>query len=246
MEIRAKGVEAPSLSNAQAQTNDNGSGNDGDSFQPPFNWPGLFLAASLIALTAPLIYFVDGPISKTMRASHIHGDFRKALDLSEAFAHGIGATAILSTIWIVSVNRRRSIVLAICMTLASGLIANGLKATIVRIRPHSEGLKVVHEPSQSEQEGAVAASFWDSRQRSFPSGHSATAWGLAIGLAWVYPRAMALFFIFATMASLQRITSGAHYPSDVLAGASIAFLCCALCVALVPKGGRSKTFGLPN
>ncbi len=246
MEIKANGVEAPSLSNARDLACENVSCNDGESMRPPFNWRGLILAATLAALAAPLVYTADGLISKTLRTAHIHGDFRKALDLSEAFAHGIGVTAILSTIWIVSVSRRRSIALAICMTLSSGLIANGLKATIVRIRPHSEGLKVVQEPSKSEHEGAVAESFWDSRQRSFPSGHSATAWGLAIGLAWVFPRAMGLFFVFATMASLQRITSGAHYPSDVLAGASIAFLCCGLCVVIGRKWCPSKTTGLLN
>ncbi|HBE71417.1 MAG TPA: hypothetical protein DDW52_25000 [Planctomycetaceae bacterium] len=68
----------------------------------------------------------------------------------------------------------------------------------------------------------VEADFWDSRQRSFPSGHSATAWGLAIGLCLAFPRASGVLVFVATLASIQRISSGAHYPSDVLAGAAIA------------------------
>ena len=53
--------------------------------------------------------------------------------------------------------------------------------------------------------------------QSFPSGHTATVWGLAIGLSWVFPKGRWLFFAVAILASIQRVTSFAHWPSDVLA-----------------------------
>jgi membrane-associated phospholipid phosphatase len=78
-----------------------------------------------------------------------------------------------------------------------------------------------------EQTDAVRISSWDARLRSFPSGHAATAWGLGIGLSLVFPRVSWLFGMLAILASVQRLTSGAHFPSDVLAGAAIAFACAA-------------------
>lgn len=173
------------------------------------------------------------------------GDIRKAISLSEAFAHGFGAAAILGGIFVVAVNHRRAVWMAILITATSGLVANGLKSCFVRIRPHSQGkIAVVNElPENGQNETSSGATesqpppttdanveyvpetFWDSRQRSFPSGHAATAVGLAIGLTLAFPRGWFIFVMLASMACIQRVTSGAHFPSDVLAGASLSFLC---------------------
>ncbi len=86
--------------------------------------------------------------------------------------------------------------------------------------------------ASSQTENSAPLSFWDARQRSFPSGHAATAWGLAMGLSLAFPRASWIFGMLAISASVQRLTSGAHFPSDVLAGAVLAFLCCAALLSL--------------
>ncbi len=190
------------------------------------------LAAGLAGL-AIAIPSADLPVSSWLRSQHIPGDLRKAIDLSEVFAHGLGAATILLTLWLLSPERRSKLWIAVAITLVSGVTANALKSGFVRIRPHAEGtIRVEREPAawNSAGNGAelVKSSFWDSRQRSFPSGHAATAWGLAIGLSFVFPRGIFLFAGFATLASVQRLTSGAHYPTDVLAGAAIAFLTAAL------------------
>jgi membrane-associated phospholipid phosphatase len=65
--------------------------------------------------------------------------------------------------------------------------------------------------------------------QSFPSAHSATAVGLAIGLSWLYPRGRWLFAAFAGLAILQRLDADAHYCSDVLAGGGVAFVVAAIC-----------------
>ncbi|MFN3190065.1 MAG: phosphatase PAP2 family protein [Aureliella sp.] len=157
------------------------------------------------------------------------GDLQKAIHLSEAFAHGAGATAILLTVLIVSVEKRSQVWTAILITLLSGLTANMAKSAFVRIRPHSVGKIQVGEGEtlfdQAEANEVVEASFWDSRQRSFPSGHAATACGLAIGLSLIFPRGVVAFGILATLACIQRVISGAHFVSDVLAGVAVAFFC---------------------
>jgi membrane-associated phospholipid phosphatase len=51
---------------------------------------------------------------------------------------------------------------------------------------------------------------------------------LAIVLSYYYPRGRWLFTIFAGLAMLQRLDAHAHYLSDVLAGAALAFLLAAI------------------
>ena len=170
-----------------------------------------------------------------MRRIDLPGDLQKAVDLSEAFAHGLGVAAILGCLLWICVPRRRQLWMVVLLTAASGLLANGLKGCWVRIRPHaSKQVQVIGHSSGQTSLERVEASFWDARQRSFPSGHAATAWALAIGLGLVMPRGLAIFGILAVMASVQRIVSGAHYASDVLAGMAIAFGCAALLMS-VPR-----------
>lgn len=198
------------------------------------NWGGRSaLAAVIMGALCPLAMQFDVPLSLYFRGWDLPGDLQKAIDLSEAFAHGLGVATILLVAWVISVHRRQAIAVAMLITLLSGAIANGLKAAVIRVRPHAEGLEVVAH-DQPAGPDAVQASFWDARQRSFPSGHTATAWGLAIGLSLVYTRGWILFSMLATLASLQRLTSGAHFPSDVLAGMAIALLCSACVLSIRP------------
>jgi membrane-associated phospholipid phosphatase len=64
--------------------------------------------------------------------------------------------------------------------------------------------------------------------QSFPSAHAATAVGLATGLIWMLPKCRNLFVGLALVASLQRIVAGAHWLSDVFAGAAVAVMVCGL------------------
>ncbi|NBV44480.1 MAG: phosphatase PAP2 family protein [Planctomycetia bacterium] len=45
--------------------------------------------------------------------------------------------------------------------------------------------------------------------------------GLAAALSHRYPRGAVLFVAFATLAALQRVSSSAHYPSDICFGAAV-------------------------
>lgn len=214
-------------------------------------------AVSAVALAAT---DADSAISSALRQLEmpgglkIPGDLAKAIDLSEVFGHGMGVAAILvSVLLLVAPVKRPAVWVAILITLASGVASNGMKSLFVRVRPHSAGVIRVEDglaktdsnpqlaPPLSAGQELVPVSIWDSRQRSFPSGHAATAWGLAIGLSLVFPRGVGLFACFATLASLQRITSGAHFPTDVLAGAAIAFVLSA-CLLSLPSLRKLRLF----
>ncbi|AZQ39302.1 phosphatase PAP2 family protein [Streptomyces cyaneochromogenes] len=56
---------------------------------------------------------------------------------------------------------------------------------------------------------------------SFPSGHTAAAFGFAAAAARVWPAAGAVCGASALVVAAQRVHSGAHYPTDVAGGAVI-------------------------
>ncbi|MCC5949497.1 MAG: phosphatase PAP2 family protein [Nitriliruptoraceae bacterium] len=83
---------------------------------------------------------------------------------------------------------------------------------------------------------------------SFPSGHTASAFAFTIAAGsgagrWRWP----LLGLAATV-GVSRVTSGAHYPSDVLGGAAVGIGAAALARRMVPDapnttGGRGGTAG---
>lgn len=56
---------------------------------------------------------------------------------------------------------------------------------------------------------------------SFPSGHSAAAFTVAMTVALNYPGVKVLVLILATLIAISRIYLGVHYPTDVLVGVLI-------------------------
>lgn len=56
---------------------------------------------------------------------------------------------------------------------------------------------------------------------SFPSGHAAFFFALAMAIYFFNKRWGAWFFIGAILISLGRIVAGIHYPSDILGGAIV-------------------------
>src|SRR3984885_3442166 len=59
------------------------------------------------------------------------------------------------------------------------------------------------------------------RTRSFPSGHAASAAAFATGVALEKPGLAAPVIVTAVAVGVSRVVTGAHYPSDVLAGFAI-------------------------
>jgi undecaprenyl-diphosphatase len=56
---------------------------------------------------------------------------------------------------------------------------------------------------------------------SFPSGHSITAFAVAVAISSFYPELLAGLIFLAASVALSRIMLGLHYLSDVLAGSAL-------------------------
>ena len=180
----------------------------------------LFAAASAIACVVS-VAMIDTAVSTTVMRGDLPGDFAKGLNLAEVFAHGVGVAFICIAFAVVD-SRRHLLPRLIFLPAACGVVAQTLKAVVVRNRPHSleDGLI----PRAIETFGAVPGSLDDSSLQSFPSGHTATAVGLAIALSRLYPKTWPLFVCYAALAAGQRVACGAHFLSDTFAGAAVAFL----------------------
>lgn len=98
---------------------------------------------------------------------------------------------------------------------ASGLAVDLLKILFGRLRP-----KLLFEA------GLYGFSWfgWRADHWSFPSGHTATIVALMTALWVLWPRHLLFYILAAAIVAGSRIVVGAHYPSDVVAGAFIAVM----------------------
>ncbi len=174
---------------------------------------------------------VDVPLAGWCRDDVLPGDLVRLLRWTEVFAHGGGVLLVLLTVWTLDPARRRCLPRLAAAAYGAGMLSNCVKLLVSRTRPHI----LERPPAALETFGAwlpflpgQVSEGWCHAVQSFPSGHSATAVALALTLSALYPRGRRLFFVFACLASIQRMTAGAHYLSDVLVGAGLGCLMVAL------------------
>ena len=167
----------------------------------------------------------DLEISQFVQRMKIPGDLRKAIGLSESFAHSSGGIVIFATLLWIDIKNRPKLWQAAFFTLICGVASNAAKMMIPRYRPHSLDQSEIEIASSWQTWGVPWTGSWFEEQfRSFPSGHSATAVALAIGLTQVYPRGKWIFATLAAAACFQRLESRAHFLSDIMGGAVISLV----------------------
>ncbi len=176
------------------------------------------LAAAVLALAGLAALPIDLPVARWFMEQRCPPFFVKLVSLAEVMAHGIGAAALLATIAVLDSGRRRCLPRLAAMSLGAGLVANCMKLFLARKRPYHFDFQggplatfVEWLPGTSAGTGA----------QSFLSSHAAVAAGMAVGLAWLYPRGRWLFALFGLLAMGQRLAAGAHFTSDVLWGAAL-------------------------
>ncbi len=58
---------------------------------------------------------------------------------------------------------------------------------------------------------------------SFPSGHTETAFALAVALSYFVPKKRAVFYTLAALVGFSRVYNGEHFPLDVICGGLIGY-----------------------
>jgi membrane-associated phospholipid phosphatase len=195
------------------------------------------LAVSLLCLGG-LALAVDLPVARWCKSERLPREAMRLLNFSEAFAHGTGAAALLVVVLVIDPRLQlprlgrnslapgaRDFLRIIAATFTGGLLVDGVKALVERVRPRAADLASVATAFDTFGSAArLPQSTSHSDVTSFPSGHAAVAAGFAAALAWRYPRAAALFAVIGLLAATQRVVSSAHYPSDVACGAAIGLI----------------------
>ncbi|MFJ4894778.1 phosphatase PAP2 family protein [Streptomyces sp. NPDC088788] len=103
----------------------------------------------------------------------------------------------------------RAAVLGLASLALAQLVSNGVgKRVVDRPRPPKEWID--HDEVEDRPDSS-----------SFPSGHTAAAVAFTAAVAPEWPLAAAVCAVPAALLALERVQSGAHYPSDVGAGALI-------------------------
>lgn len=120
---------------------------------------------------------------------------------------GLGLTARLRK----SLFFRRIVVAAVIGTVSCGTIANVSRLLTGRSRPSDKGEHGFHGPS------------FAARRQSFPSAHTATAFGASVPVAVALPPVGVPMLIVAAGVSWSRMQNNRHHPSDVLASIAMAF-----------------------
>jgi membrane-associated phospholipid phosphatase len=189
---------------------------------------GRILSISLILVAAAAIgLWIDTTVARWLDIDRLPGDIKRILGLTEFFAHGVGVAFIGWCIWQLSPTSRRYLPRLLACSILPGMAANALKLSVARLRPgyYGENLPANILDSWIGGLGGV----WGARGEfgtyfatSFPSGHAATAFGLALGLSWLFPAGRGLFLTLAVLSSFQRITHSSHWFSDTLFGAALA------------------------
>jgi membrane-associated phospholipid phosphatase len=178
----------------------------------------LYMAAAVLAGLAVAALWIDLPVARYLTQEGLPGELRRLVRLAETFAWGGTVTLIIAVAATLDHRGWRVVPRLVVSGFGAGLVADSIKLFVARQRPSTGILDSVAATFASpgiEHSGRHAV-------QSFPSGHAATAVGLAIGLTALYPSGRWLFWTFAALAMLQRMEARAHYASDVLAGAAIA------------------------
>ncbi|MEU6366539.1 phosphatase PAP2 family protein [Streptomyces sp. NPDC046931] len=118
-----------------------------------------------------------------------------------------GAAAVMA--WMGGWRGRRAAAAGLAAVAVAQLVSNAVcKQLAERPRPPKEWFP--HDEVEDRPDSS-----------SFPSGHTAAAVAFTSGVAPTWPLACVLCTVPAAMVAVERVQSGAHYPSDVAAGAAI-------------------------
>ncbi len=167
----------------------------------------------------------DRALFTAVAGAPLPGADRVLRRLSRAADHGVlwGAAAAGIAVLGGRPGRRAALRGAGSLALASAVVNTLGKHAVRRPRPVLDAVPLVRRLRRQPF------------TTSFPSGHTASAAAFAAGVALEDPRWAPVLAPLAGAVALSRISTGAHYPGDVLAGAAVGAAAALAVRALVPE-----------
>jgi undecaprenyl-diphosphatase len=98
-----------------------------------------------------------------------------------------------------------------------GLASTGVTSVLVNLVLKPLGRR--RRPDRVTHDVPIARHVQMPRSTSFPSGHAASAFAFATGVATASPEAGIPLYAAASVVAYSRVHTGVHYPLDVVAGA---------------------------
>ncbi len=173
-------------------------------------------ALVLLALTPAmilLILFVDRPVAEAWKYSE-PGIAYRLLDATDELGHAtwylVPGPILALALYLARSDKWRIPAYIASSVAVSGIAVNLLKALFGRTRP----IKLHGDNEYSFEIFRLGYSY-----SSFPSGHTTTAFAVAVALGVLMPRLRYLWWSIGALVALGRVATNSHFVSDVVAGA---------------------------
>lgn len=181
-------------------------------FLAPIDW---YVLAGLLVPCALLVALELQGV-KTTLSLEFRGDIKRESRFIAQYGQSVCAPLAALLVWQLDpVSPGRRALTVLIATAVASLSAGVLKRLFGRSRPNRE------------QAGRFLGFSWKHAnwRESFPSSHSACAVAMTLPLAHFYPAAAITFWVLAGLCALLRYVLDAHWPSDVLAGVALGYIC---------------------
>lgn len=198
-----------------------------------------------VALTA-LVWQFDGPARAGIVrfAGNLPGDLRREWSALQQYGQGTLTVVALLIVWIMDPPHRRLLLRFILAAAVLAATVTGAKVLLGRPRPllgDADSLVGVFGvyPIPQGDGSMVLAHSWERAGSpelwSMPSSHTAFAVLLSILLVRMYWKLWPIVTVLAALVGTGRMVFDAHWPSDVVAGATAGWV---VGYGLLGRGGR--------
>lgn len=194
---------------------------------------------------------LDVPVAAWIKTHGLPRELNRLLNFMEIFAHGTGITFLFVSLLAIDHTLRTRpawpgvVARMVAALLTTSVCTSMLKSVIERVRPRAADLGSLASVFGTFGTSALIDGRGGADVLSFPSGHAAAAAAFAAALAWRYPHGSTVFAACALLAALQRVSSSAHYPSDIAFGAAVGLLAASVWLG-PPRANTHPRFVVPT
>jgi membrane-associated phospholipid phosphatase len=182
-------------------------------------------------LTASL-YPLDVCLSRSAQEADLPGEVRREFAALEQYGQFVYSAIAMWIVALLDPRARRKLWQWIDALGGSFILCQAAKVLVGRPRPKHDDPWTILGPLEpyllERDEGLVAIFTWQVDKahslHSMPSSHAMAATVMSVFLATLYPRLWLPLTLLAMIVGFQRVVGGAHYPSDVIAGATCGWL----------------------